>query len=108
MAVIRDGDWRLFDHDFETGRTTWILHHPDGRMTFRTDYPVDRIIADNRLAYNDSQNKRHGDWSRIASIPLNIYHEQLAEAQSQKDEKYMSKWLNDPDNRAFRTFGGTV
>ena len=82
------------------------------KIDFFFPVPVDGKLAREmtRLtkAYNDSQNKRHGDWSRIASIPLNIYHEQLAEAQSQKDEKYMSKWLNDPDNRAFRTFGGTV
>lgn len=108
MAVIRDGDWRLYDYDYQTGRSQWIMHNPDGSFTMRTDYPVDKLIEQNRMELNESNGKRWGDGRRVASIPLNIYHEQLAEASHQQDDQYLSKWLNDSDHRAFRTFEGKV
>jgi len=106
--MIRDGAWRLFDYDFTTGRSVWVTDNPDGSTTVRTDYPVENIVKDNRAHLLDSHGKRWGEGRRVASIPLNIYHEQLAEAQNQKDDKYMSRWLNDSDNAAFRTFQGQV
>lgn len=105
--TIRDGDWELFDYDFRTGRSVWRFF--DGAAThFRTDYPVDDILRDNRADFNESNGARFGDGRRVASIPLNIFYEQLHEAHCQDDEAFVSRWLNDPDNRAFRTFEGTV
>jgi hypothetical protein len=37
-----------------------------------------------------------------------MFFKHLGEAQKQDDKKYISKWLNDPDHRAFRTFHGKV
>lgn len=104
---IRDGNWTLYDHDLHTGRTVW--HYFDGeRDHFRTDYPVDQILQDNKAARNDLAGQNWGGGQRIASIPLNIYFEQLDEAHAQGDEKYMSKWLNDIEHSGFRTFEGRV
>ena len=105
---IKDGDWTLFDYDVRTGRQVWSMENPDGSTTFRTDYPVQPTVDLNTAQRNLAQNNWAGDYHQIASIPLNIYHEQVAEAAKQDDQRYLSKWLNDSDNSAWRTKGGTV
>lgn len=103
--TIRDGDWTLFDYDMQTGRSVW--HFFDGERTHvRTDYPVENLIKDNLAVRNEIEQK--GDYRKVASIPLNIFHEQLAPAIEQDDNKHLSRWLNDSDNRAFRTSEATV
>lgn len=108
--MIRDGDWTLFDHDFHTGRTVWHMY--DGEKdVYRVDYPVDATVAENKAIRNEADRAWKGDYHRIASIPLGVlFNEQtgLAEASRQHDDKYLSKWLNDSDNRAWRTKDGNV
>ena len=107
---IRDGDWRLLRYNPRTGATTWMV--VDGDKThFRTDTPVEHLIKDNVERRNDSAGDRWGDGKVIANIPQSILFDQklgLSEAISQEDDKYVNKWLNDSDNRAFRTFEGHV
>ncbi len=105
---IMDGDWRLFDYDIRTGRSVWKFEHGDGRVTFRTDYPVDNLVKANKEELNDHAGARWGDGRVAARIPKNIFWDQLAEAVQQDDDKFLSRWLNDSDNAAFRTFGGKV
>ncbi|BDU31871.1 hypothetical protein TUMSATVNIG1_24800 [Vibrio nigripulchritudo] len=105
--TIQEGTWTLVDHDPMTGRMVWRTEQ-DGMTHFRTDYPVDAVIDDNERAFNESLHQRFGDGQRIASIPLNVYFDQLHEAHLQGDKQYLSQWLNDPNNRAFRTFKGKV
>ena len=106
--LIRDGEWTLFDHDFKLKRTVWARQNPDGSTTYRTDYAVDDTIEANREMRNAAAKGFAGDWHKIASIPLNIVHEHLAEAQTQGDDKYLSRWLNDGDNAKWRTKEGRV
>lgn len=104
---IRDGDWALVDYDFQTGRSIWGYY--DGEKTvYRIDHPVAETIKANAEARNASLNQRWGEGQRVASIPPSVFHDQLGEAARQGDDKYISRWLNDPDNRAFRTFEGKV
>jgi len=105
---IKDGDWSLFDYDVQSGRQVWALHNDDGSTTFRTDYPVQPTIDINTAQRNLSQDNWKGDYHHIASVPLNLYHEQLAPASMQGDEKYLSNWLNNSDNSAWRTKSGSV
>lgn len=105
---ITDGDWTLFDHDFKLKRTVWVRSNPDGSQTFRTDYAVDDTIEANRDMRNAAEKGWKGDWHRVASIPLNVFHDRLADASRQGDDAYISRFLNDSDNLAFRTRGGRV
>lgn len=105
---IKDGDWTLFDYDIKLGRQVWVLHNSDGSMTFRTDYEVKPTIDINQAQRNLAQPGWAGDYHHVASIPLNIYHDQLAEASRQGDDKHLSRWLNDSDNRAWRTKEGRI
>lgn len=105
--MIKDGDFTLVDWDPASGRTVW--HYFDGEKTVvRTDYPVTATVAENQLCRNEAGNAWKGDWHRVASVPLNIYYDQLHAAEQQGDEKYVSRWLNDSDNRAWRTKEGRL
>ena len=106
--IIRDGDWRLYDYNPQLKRQVWVRTNPDGSHTFRTDYEVDPTIEANTAMRNVLDPGWKGDWHKVASIPLNIFHDQLAEASRQNDQKYLSKWLNDSDNSAWRTKEGRV
>ncbi|BCH22461.1 hypothetical protein [Mesorhizobium sp. L-8-3] len=105
---VFDGDWRLFSHDPQTGVTSWWLDLGNGTAVIRTDTPVDELLDENAEAYNDSLGRRFGDGKVVASIPLNIYHDQLAEAHRQGDRNYVKRWLNDADHQKFRKFRGNV
>lgn len=108
--TIRDGDWELIDYDAATGRSVWS--HFDGeKTTIRTDYPVQATIAENTAVRNAAQKAWKGDYHLIASIPLNLLHDEnvgLLKAQTQGDDKYVSRWLNDSSNAAWRTKEGRV
>lgn len=105
---IRDGEWTLFGHDPKRGRTVWSRQNPDGSTTYRTDYAVDDTIEANRDMRNAAASGWSGDWHRVASVPLNVFWDELAEASRQGDDHYISKWLNDGDRRAWRTKSGRV
>lgn len=105
---IRDGDWELVDWDPVTGRTVW--RYDDGQsVTFRTDTPVDSIIEQNREMANACSPGWGGDYHRVASVPLNVaFGDGLIEAHSHGDDRYVAKYLNDIDNRAWRTKEGRL
>ena len=108
MPRIYDGDWYLVDHDLKLKRTVWARTNDDGSTTYRTDYMVDDTIDTNTAQRNLAQPGWAGDYHHVASIPLNVYYDQLAEASRQGDDKYLSKWLNDSDHRAWRTKDGRI
>lgn len=104
--IIRDGAWTLHDHDAMTGRSVWHLF--DGEKdVFRVDYPVDNLISENQDVRNSAEKAWRGDWHRVASIPLNIAHNSgLVQAHSEGDDRYVKRFLNSSDNRAWRTKEG--
>lgn len=106
--LIKDGDWTLVTWDPKTQRQTWRRENPDGSVTMRTDMPADDTLEENLIARNSASSGWAGDWHRIASVPMNKFFAELSEAHSHGDERYISRWLNDSDNRAFRTKEGNV
>jgi len=107
--LIRDGEWTLFSSDIRAGRYVWSRRNADGSVTFRTDTHCDAVIDQNTAQRNLSGSGWKGDWHMVASIPKNIaWHSGVVEAQSQGDDKFVSRWLNNSDNRAWRTKEGRV
>lgn len=107
---IRDGAWELFSWDPQTGRTVWIMEE-DGKTHVRTDYPVQSILDANAARRNATPDGWKGDWHHVASVPLNLLHDEnvgLHKAFQQGDDKHISRFLNDPDNAAWRTKTGRV
>ena len=60
----------------------------------------------NKREYNETPNK-YRDVNKVASIPLSVYYE-LKRKGIADDPKGFRKWLNDGDNRVFRTRAGTL
>jgi hypothetical protein len=107
--TIKDGDWELFSHNPSTGATTWRLCLGN-QVVFRTDTPVDAILADNQAAQAHFAGKRwtEGLGDPVASIPMNVYMAELQPMEAQGDKKAVARWLNDPDNAAWRMKSGRV
>ncbi len=104
--IIRDGNWELWARDQDTGRTIWS-QWIDGKITFRIDTPVDHIIEANKEAINGDHPHRFGDYVHIAAVPLQLHHQSgLAEAIAQGDDRFVSRFINDSDNAAWRTREG--
>jgi hypothetical protein len=105
--MIKDGDFQLIEWDAKLGRSVWAYF--DGEKTVvRTDYLVDQTLANNQLSRSEFGKMGTGDWNRVASIPPNVYYDQLHAAEVQGDEKFVTRWLNDSDHRAWRTTEGSV
>jgi hypothetical protein len=105
---FKDGEWSLVDHDFKLKRTVWARENPDGSTTYRTDYAVDPLIDMNTAQRNMAAKGFQGDWHHVASVPLNVAWEKLVEPLRQGDDAYVSRFLNDSDNRAWRTKEGRL
>jgi YD repeat-containing protein len=109
--TIRDGDWELMEWDPVTGRTVWLTRDERGRPVIRTDTPVQSTLDENATVRNATPDGWKGDWHRVASVPMQLLYDDnlgLNKAIQQGDDKYLSRFLNDPDNRAWRTKEGRV
>lgn len=100
---------RLFNTDKDQGITR-IFHFDDetGLATIQTQQDVTAIIEENKQEYAQvDERARWGEWSRVASIPMSIYFQLKADGKLD-DQEYMKKFLNDPDNKYFRTRSGKI
>jgi hypothetical protein len=98
---------RIFDVDPFTGTTSYWHYDPNtDEAVIQKTQNVDALLDLNRRVFNDAPT-RYGDMTRVASIPLSIYADLKAKGVID-DEKAFKRWLNDPDNSAFRTRPGKV
>jgi hypothetical protein len=100
----------FFDHDPEIGRTVWLVFDDRGNMKgAHVEQEVDAILEANAEAEKATHGVRFGDYNRIASVPLTFLERTgLDQAIDARDQRYISKVLNDSDNRKFRTSRGSV
>jgi hypothetical protein len=92
-----------------------VAHNTDdGEIVIATEQDVSSIIEQNKKEYN-ATNGRWGEDvfdNKIASIPLTVIDD-LNKANIMRgfhviDQKKFRAWLNNPDNRFFRTRQGKV
>ena len=110
MGRYRDETgFELFDWNPMTGATYWEAI-VDGRRIVRTDYVADQIIAGNRAAQAEFAGRKwsEGVGDPVASVPMNVYFDQVFPLVQQQDHKAVSRWLNDSDHAAWRMRGGRV
>ena len=98
---------RVIDYDPQTG-ISHVLYHDesDGVSRYVAEQAVDTLLDFNRKQANEA-GKRFGEWAKVASIPLTIYNDLKAKG-ILDDAKAFKRWLNDPDNRYFRTHEGRL
>jgi len=98
---------KIIDVDPITGiRHVFNYDNATDIATITAEQDVNTVLEANKQAYNDASD-RHGEWSKVASIPMVIYMDLKAKG-IVDDQAAMKRWLNDPDNRFFRTRPGQV
>lgn len=100
------GQKRLFDRDEATGITKYWHVTDKGEYVVETVQEVTSVIDGNKREYNDTPD-RYGEFNKVARLPLSVYYE-LKRKGILNDPVAMKRWLNDSDNRAFRTRAGTL
>ena len=87
----------------------WHYDDATDEAVIETIMDVSGVVADNQQKFNqfDERANWKGDMHHVASIPMALFYKMKAEGKLD-DQAYMKRWLNDPDNRAFRTRPGEV
>ena len=102
---------RMLDYDPATGTTQWFhFDNSTGKMGLETQQDVTAIVESTKGAFNpvDERANWKGDVHRVASIPMLIYNDLAKISNNFKDQAVIRKWLNDKDNRVFRTRPGKL
>lgn len=110
MDWTRDwSGWDLISDDPYLGVRRWSKDLDDKTTIIGTEYyAVEHFFEENALHLRESDGHRFGEGKRVASIPMHIWSRVIAPAQREGDMAWIKKWLNDFDNRPFRTFKGRV
>lgn len=98
---------KIFDIDPLSGiKSVW--HYDDATDTafIEKRQDVTAIVEANKAAMNEDRG-RYSEWNKVATIPLGVYYD-LKMKGIADDPVAFKKWLNDPDNRYFRTRAGRV
>ena len=107
MASI---DLSLVDYDAAL-KTITRVHtdaQDDGLLHIESKQDATDIIEANKAFYNSTDERAtYGDMARVASLPMNLYFELWRKGIVQDAKRFM-KWLDDPDNRLFRTRPGSL
>jgi hypothetical protein len=106
-------DWQLIEFEPDVGRSVFARRIDDKDRhgwEIKTEYYADPSIEANKTALNNASAGWAGDYHRIASLSPGIAYGDgyIAQALKAGDDKSVSKWLNDSDNKAWRTKEGRV
>lgn len=103
----------LLDRDLMTGTETWMHYDPIAEtVTYETRRDVQGELDANKFQFNQFDERAR--WSsdvhnHVATIPDFLYYQLLAKFGSiRHNRKAWLRWLDDPDNRAFRTRPGKL
>jgi hypothetical protein len=90
-------------------RQTFVHDESDGTATINTIQDVTSHIEETKIDRNEygsplTPGKQYSGM-RVASIPFNVWENWMKETNGeiQKDPNVLKKYLNDPDNKYFRT-----
>ena len=83
----------------------------DKKLIVESTQDIAPIMEANKIERNEFDVIRNSDmkykesWNKVATIP-NIVIDKLMRDGTWHDKKRMKLWLNDPDNKPYRTGGG--
>lgn len=103
----------LISADASALKKTEAAFDGEGGLIIRTTQDVTDIVEQNLAQYNaTSVHAKWGDMSKVASLPFTIVdtlnRKGIMRGFAVIDEKEFKKFLNDPENRFFRTRPGKV
>jgi len=104
---------RVFSVDPLTKTADIATDDGEGGLIITTTQDCTDIVENNKAQYAQTDEKtRYGDWAKVASIPLSVFQELnklgICKGFAVTDQKKFKAWLNDPQNRSFRTRPGRV
>lgn len=88
-------------------RRTSIVDEADrpGRITIHTEADMTQVVEDVKALRETSAAKATSSHTLLARAPMTVYEQSIHE---NWDESDWNRWLNDPDNAAFRVYQGRV
>lgn len=100
---------RIISRNPVTGVETWFHYDNEtGDSIITSEQEVDGTLELNKAQFNDAPQRWGNDvFHKVASIPL-VVLDDLKQRGIADDPAAMKRWLNDPDNRFFRTRPGNV
>jgi hypothetical protein len=104
---------KIFAQDLDT-QTVQIAHEDgEGGLIIETKQNVQPFLEQNKASYAQiDERAKWGEFTKIASIPFAVIQELnkkgILRGFHIVDQKAMKKWINDPDNRFFRTRPGRI
>jgi len=104
---------QLISADASALKMTEAAADGNGGLIIRTTQDVTDIVEQNKAQYNSiSSREKWGEMTKIASLPFTIIdslnRKGIMRGFAVIDEKEFRKFLNDPENRFFRTRPGKV
>ena len=113
-SKIPDDQW-TFDGVSQDGLRRHYVHWIDkakGLGFRKTENLAEAaILEQNRESFNASASQRFADTpigTKMASIPLNVFYRDFASRLKEGDSDYVKWWLNNENNRPYRSFRGRV
>lgn len=104
----RSQDVRVFDEIPEQGITRYfVMDHATGTFKIVTEQNVEPLLdaAQENFKNFDERTPWKGDQHMVAKMPMTVLEQCMRE---QWDQERIKRWVNDPDNRKFRTRPGRV
>jgi hypothetical protein len=104
---------RLMNVDADTGIVQTAIDDGDGGLIIETSQDITPIIEQNKALYAQTDERaRWGEWTRIGSIPMAVIQDLnkkgILRGFHVVDQKKFKAWLNDSENRFFRTRPGRI
>jgi len=100
----------IFDKDKET--VTTFEEEADGSFHITKWQDVEPLLKINKQEYNSGVNDpgRTPLGRKVASVPITIWENWMkaSNGKIQHDPKLLAKYLNDPDNKYFRTHNSRI
>lgn len=99
---------RVFDVQPDAG-VRKLFHYDHATDDFHIETIIDAtdVIEQNKALANESVGLGDGEFNKVASIPMALYFD-LKKQGIIDDQARLRRWLNERDNRLFRTRLGTI
>lgn len=101
---------KVFDVDPVTGvKKMWHYDGDKDEGIIESIIDATDVVEENKAQFNQIDEKAgwKGDMHKVASIPMTLFYD-LKKQGIIDDPARLKAWLNDPDNRFFRTRPGRV
>lgn len=104
---------KLLSADAATGMVQTAYADGEGGLVIETAQDISDLIERNKASYAQTdENARWGEWAHIGSLPLSVIQDLNRKGLLRGfyiiDQKKFKAWLNDPENRYFRTRPGRI